>query len=239
MFSIDAANLIRVERLTYRYRRSVRSALDQVDLVIGAGVTALVGPNGAGKSTLFRLLTGVLAPTHGTVLLEGETPASYLTKRPLGFLPELPSAAEYLRVHELLDGLARLTRMKPAFRFGTLEMADLRLSDLSLGQRRRVELAAALIGEPSIVLLDEPANGLDPLGTIMLREALSEARAPKRAIVVASHHLDEVQRTADSIILLVNGQVRYAAPVVDAVSRYGSLDDLFRNIVLPATAASA
>jgi ABC-2 type transport system ATP-binding protein len=239
MSSGNPAILVRVERLTYRYRRAVRNALDQVDLVMGAGVTALVGPNGAGKSTLFRLLAGVLAPAHGTVVLEGEAPASYLTKRALGYLPELPSAAEYLRVRELLDGLARLTRTKTAFRFGTLELADLRLGDLSLGQRRRVELAAALIGDPAIVLLDEPANGLDPLGTIMLRAALTEAQAPNRAIVIASHRLDEVQRTADFIVLLVNGQVRYAAAVAEAVSRFGSLDELFQAIVLPPTAASA
>lgn len=233
-------DLIEVQALSFRYRRSSRPALDGVSFALPAGITGIVGPNGAGKSTLFRLLLGGLRPTSGSIALCGLDPDAYLRTRPLGYIPEQPTFEPFLTVAEFLDGLSRIHPPRlaeaaptagggPAGAVDVDEIRNRLLSDLSLGQKRRVEIAAALSGDPDVLLLDEPTNGLDPLAVLQLRDRLLAIRRPGRAILVASHHLDELERIVDRVVVLREGHVEGVWEAADAALRFGSLEGLFRE----------
>lgn len=210
-------------------------ALRGVDLSLGEGIVGLVGANGAGKTTLLRLMAGLLAPSAGSVLVGGRTAVAHRVAFGVGCIPDAAQLPPYLRVHAFLDGLRCAAGSPPptasevAIRHA-LGVADLNarpLAALSLGQRRRVELCAALIGDPDVLLLDEPTNGLDPLAMTALRSGLLEARRPSRVIVVSSHHLDELQRIADWIVLMHEGAVVASEAAHSLLARGRSLEDVF------------
>jgi ABC-2 type transport system ATP-binding protein len=228
---------IHLRSVSFRYRRqpAERPALRSVQLAVGDGVTGIVGPNGAGKTTLFGLLLGVFKPTEGEVRIDGRPPSAYLAEHPVGFVSEQPSLEAYLSVAEFLEGLSRLAGLSaealPWDRFGLESIREARLGDLSLGQKRRVELTGALCGDPALLLLDEPTNGLDPLAIAWLREALTEHRRAGRAILVASHHLDELQRIADRLVVLKDGRVVGVWEREEVLSVHGSFDAFFQAVV--------
>lgn len=188
-----------------------------VDLDVAAGeIHALVGLNGAGKTTVMRLLLGMLRPTAGTVTINGQSlnSADWTT---VGHLMETPLA------YGELDGRTNLTlaaRLHGATRTQAAQMVDRVLAELnlaryapvrarrmSLGNRQRLGLAAALQHNPQIIVLDEPTNTLDPAGVILLREALLRRAANGTGVLVSSHHLDEVARVAHRITVINAGQV--------------------------------
>jgi ABC-2 type transport system ATP-binding protein len=188
-----------------------------MDITVAAGqIHALVGLNGAGKSTLMRILLGMLKPTSGTVTIEGrglET-ADWAS---VGHLVETPLAYGELTVRQNLVLGARLHGV-PSSRVALMvdsAMAELRLDPyasrrsrtLSLGNRQRLGLASALQHDPRIIVLDEPSNGLDPAGVILLREALLSRVGKGAAVLVSSHHLDEVARLADRISVVNQGRI--------------------------------
>lgn len=191
-----------------------------VDLEVRPGeIHALVGLNGAGKTTLMKLLLGMLRPTAGEVVLDG----SRLTALPasawagVGHVIEHPLAYGDLTARQNLLLAARL-RMLPADtaaaavatavdELGLTAYAEVRARRLSAGNRQRVGLAAALQHRPGVIVLDEPTSTLDPAGVLLLRDALRARAAGGAAILVSSHHLDEVARIADRITLLNAGRV--------------------------------
>ena len=191
------------------------AALRGVDLALGDGIVGLVGANGAGKTTLLRVMAGMLAPSAGTVLVGGRSAIAHRVAVGVGSIPDGARLPQYLRVGAFLDGLRRAagspseTDSEGEIRraLGIAELVERPLATLSLGQRRRVELSAALIGNPDLLLLDEPTNGLDPLAMTALRSGLLAARRPGRLIVVSSHHLDELQRIAEWIVVMHEGRV--------------------------------
>jgi ABC-2 type transport system ATP-binding protein len=188
-----------------------------VDLELPAGqIVALVGLNGAGKSTLMRILLGMLRPDRGVVSLSGlpldEVPVEAWAR--VGHLVEYPLAYPELSVLRNLQLSARLRGVSdvPAavaaiLKEFALEQYRGRLArSLSLGNRQRVGLAAALQHEPDVIVLDEPTNALDPAGVILLRESLLRRAAAGAGILVSSHHLDEVARVADRITVINDGR---------------------------------
>ena len=191
-----------------------------VDLEVReGGVVAPVGLNGAGKTTLLRLVLGMLRPTAGVVALDGvpldRLPAAAWAG--VGAQIEYPSAYPELDVVTNLALAARLRGVARADVAGVVSAAldelDLaryarvRARRLSLGNRQRVGLAAALQHGPRLVVLDEPTNALDPRGIVLVREALVRRAAEGAAVLVSSHHLDEVARIADRIVVLAEGRV--------------------------------
>ena len=192
-----------------------------VDLTVTHGeIHAIVGLNGAGKSTLMRLLLGMIRPDSGDTVLDGQSvaiAAPELWAR-VGHLVEYPLAYPELTVTENLQLAARLhglsvTRAKatvetsvPEFKLEHFAARTAR--KLSLGNKQRVGLAAALQHNPAIVVLDEPTNALDPAGVILLREIIvRHARENAAAVLVSSHHLDEVARIADRITVMNGGRM--------------------------------
>ncbi len=199
-------------------------ALRGLNLELGTGITGVVGLNGVGKSTLLGILLGALEPTAGSVLIDGVSPHVYRTRHRVGYVAEGFRFEGHLRVAEFLDGLAELCKAPAYETFGTEALANHRLDQLSQGQRRRVEIAAALIGGVALLLLDEPTNGLDPIALRELREILLSLRRPGVSVIVSSHHLDELERIVDRVVLMTRGAIAAVHTREELLSAYGSFD---------------
>ncbi len=197
------------------------TVLDDVSLNVGPSeIHALVGLNGAGKTTLMRILLGMLTPDRGTAHLTGVrvSAAGERVWSRVGHMLETPFAYPELTARENVYSSARLHGMgreaagaaaeRALTDLGLDHYASRRAGTLSLGNRQRVGLAAALVHGPDVLVLDEPTNALDPRGVIDLRRILQEAsRERGAAILVSSHHLDEVARMADRISVLHRGRI--------------------------------
>ncbi len=190
-------------------------AVDDVSAVAVPGqVTALLGPNGAGKTTTLRMLLGLVAPTSGTATFGGRRydelsdPVCEVgaVLESSGFHPGR-TALDHLRV---LATAARLPSDAPGrvlAETGLAEDARRRVGDFSLGMRQRLGLAAAMLGDPSVLVLDEPTNGLDPPGIVWLRGYLRRLADDGRTVLLSSHALNEVERTADHVLVLAQGRL--------------------------------
>jgi ABC-2 type transport system ATP-binding protein len=194
-------------------------AINDVSFALGPGVTGLLGPNGAGKSTLLHLLAGLLRPSAGQVLVEGESawqrPAMYAR---MGLVPERESVHPYLTGFEFVRLNAQLQGMRdPAAAarraIATVELddvADRTVGSYSKGMRQRTKLAAALVHDPSVLLLDEPFNGLDPRQRLHMMSLLTSMAEAGRTILFSSHILEEVERLAEAVLVVYAGRLAAA-----------------------------
>lgn len=215
------------ERVTKRYGRQVL-ALDDVSWSLRRGARAcLLGPNGAGKSTSIRLLQGVLRPTAGCVtVLETPIDSTYYldARRHIGIVPQSPgmfrdlTVGEYLALARRLYGRGDVAAVLE--RFGLAPHRETLLGQLSGGYQRRVSLAAALLPEPELLLLDEPTVGLDPVAAHAVHAALREAMAVRgRTTLLCTHNLAEAEALCDEVVILRQGRVLLHAPVTDLRQR--------------------
>ena len=186
------------------------TAVEDLSATVRPGrVTAFLGPNGAGKTTTLRMLLGLVRPTSGSATFDGRTYAELADPvREVGTLLEATGfhpgrrARDHLRV---LTTAARLAPDRPdqvLGQVGLVDAAERKVGGFSLGMRQRLGLAAALLGDPPVLVLDEPANGLDPQGIRWLRSFLRELAAQGRTVLVSSHVLPEVEQTADDVLVL-------------------------------------
>lgn len=196
------------------------NALDGVDLHIRRGAAvAIVGLNGAGKSTLVRTLLGYIRPTEGTARIDGLPPRIYVQQNGIAYIPEkvaIPdqwTVREALRAYAMMGNLAddawdRVDRVLDRLGLGSLHHR--RIGALSKGNVQRVAIAQAILGDRTLMILDEPTDGLDPVWIVEFRSILREWRdaEPGRTLVLASHDLSEVERLVDEAILLHNGRIR-------------------------------
>jgi ABC-2 type transport system ATP-binding protein len=216
--------------ITKRYRGT--TALDAVDLSFGPGITGLLGPNGAGKTTLLRIIATVLAPDAGDVRLLGRIPATpddlAEVRRRLGYQPQemgFPRAftgfgfVDYMAV--LKEWTARGPRHDEVRRVLDLvdlgEVATKHVRALSGGQRRRVALAQAMLGDPALLLLDEPTTGVDPEQRVSLRQVLSRA-GERSTVLLSTHQTEDVAALCDRVVVLDQGRVRFDGAVIDLVA---------------------
>ncbi|MBX3471578.1 MAG: ABC transporter ATP-binding protein [Planctomycetes bacterium] len=207
-----------VRDLVKRYPRARADALRGLSLEGEPGqVVGLLGPNGAGKTTAVKCLAGLVRPTSGQALLHGEDARAPHARRHLGYLPEAPRYAAHLTAAELLDREGRLLglpRAERRARTATLldrvgltgQVWSRLVSTYSKGERARLGLALALVGEPSVVLLDEPTDGLDPVGRRAVRDLLRALRDEGRAVLVNTHLLSEAEACCDRVVILKAGQ---------------------------------
>lgn len=207
--AVDARGLVR----TFDDGTGIRG----VDIWGAPGeIHALVGLNGAGKSTLMRLLLGMLTPTAGTITIAGQA-LKHVDWATVGHLVDYPLAYRELTCRQNLALGARLHGVSPAkipdmvaaaiAELQLTQYADRRAAKLSLGNKQRLGLASALQHDPRFIVLDEPTNSLDPSGVILLREALLRRSDEGAAVLVSSHHLDEVARIAGRISVLNAGRI--------------------------------
>ena len=194
-------------------------AVSNVSFAIGPGVTGLLGPNGAGKSTILKMLAVLLTPSMGTVRVLGEpvraNPGLY---RRVGLVPEQEVVYPFLTGREFVRLNAILQRLPDpdaaaAAAIARVEMtaaADRPVGGYSKGMRQRIKVAAALVHEPEVLILDEPLTGTDPLQRLQLIKLIRSLGAEGRTVIVSSHILHEVERLADQILVLVNGKLAAA-----------------------------
>ncbi|MCT9821464.1 ABC transporter ATP-binding protein [Microbacterium sp. W1N] len=210
--TVPADVLVRADALVKRFGDT--TALDGVTLDFRSGeCVGLLGPNGAGKTTLLTLIEGLRQPTSGTVSLFGGDPRDTRSRVHLGTTPQATALPESLRVREVLQFVAA-HYPSPADRSALIEEFDLgdllalQCGALSGGQQRRVAVALAFVGDPRLVLLDEPTTGLDVDARRALWEAVRARHAAGCTIVVTSHHLEEIERLAHRVVVIDDGRVR-------------------------------
>jgi ABC-2 type transport system ATP-binding protein len=192
--------------------------LNDITCEIGPGITALLGMNGAGKTTLIRLITGQLRPTTGELKVFGEEPfANANVYRRLGYCPEIDNFYEHYTGRDFVKFLARLdglsaadakTRTEEVLEMvGMTDRAGRKIAGYSKGMRQRIKLAQAMLHNPEMILLDEPLNGLDPVGRRELIDILGALANQGKAILVSSHILFEVEQMTRSLLLLHRGRL--------------------------------
>jgi ABC-2 type transport system ATP-binding protein len=207
--------------LTKRY--GARTAVDNLDLELPAGVVAgFVGPNGAGKTTTMAMLLGLVRPTAGTGTVLGSSmddPADYLPR--VGALIESPafypalSGAENLRMFATVGGQSTASIPALLETVGLSGRGDDRYRSYSLGMKQRLGIAAALLGDPELLILDEPANGLDPQGVREMRSLIGDLAGTGRTVLVSSHDLSELEQVCDWLVLIDTGRSLYQGPTRD------------------------
>jgi ABC-2 type transport system ATP-binding protein len=230
---IDRSLAVCTRDLSKHYRhpwtRKVNKALEGLDLEVARGeVFGYLGPNGAGKTTTLKLLCGLHRPTRGEGWLFGECIARDATRRRVGFLPERPYFYEYLNGIEYLElvgqlsGLSGRDAAKAARswlgRVGLGAEPRKALRKYSKGMLQRLGLAAALVHQPDLVILDEPMSGLDPFGRRDVRDLILEQRDKGTTILFSSHILPDVEMICDRVAIVIEGRLRHTATVGEIVS---------------------
>ena len=206
---------ITVAGLTKRYGQL--TAVDAMTFAVEPGqVTGFLGPNGAGKTTTLRMILGLVRPTAGRALIGGRRYAELdQPRRAVGAVLETTgfhpgrTGRDHLRVLAVAGGLPGERVSAVLGQVGLADDADRRVRGYSLGMRQRLGLAAALLGDPPVLILDEPGNGLDPAGLAQLRDLLRDLAAEGRTILMSSHVLSEVAQTVDRVIIVAGGTLRY------------------------------
>ena len=226
---------IEVRGLTKRFGEV--TAVDDLSFTVDAAtVTGFLGPNGAGKTTTLRMLLCLIQPAAGTAVINGRPYREVRDQvgaslEATGFHPGR-TARDHLRTRALARGLdLNATAVDAALAMVDLAgAANRRTGVFSLGMKQRLGLAAALLGDPRVLILDEPANGLDPEGVKWLRGLLRGLAAEGRTIFVSSHILAEVTQTADRVVIINQGRVVADAKLADLVRGEETLEDLFLNL---------
>lgn len=237
---------IEINQLTKRYGEFL--ALDSLTLQVERGqILGFIGPNGAGKTTTIRILVGLLKATSGTATIAG---ADCLTetkkiKRLVGYMPDEFGKYDNMRVSEYLDffgaayGIARRSRAKRIDEVldiaGATHMKDLFVDALSRGMQQRVALARTMMHDPEVLILDEPANGLDPQARIDMRTMLLRLSELGKTLIVTSHILPELARICDVVAMITRGKLR-AAGTVDTIMRQIQQRRTFEVMLLEETA---
>jgi ABC-2 type transport system ATP-binding protein len=209
-----AANTVELTNTTRWYGNVV--AVNDITMTLGPGVTGLLGPNGAGKSTLLHMISGFLPPSRGTVTVGGVAPwRNPDIFRTVGLVPERDSVYAFLTAREFVTASAKLHRLpdpEAATRRALdmvelVEVADRPIDTYSKGLRQRAKVAAALVHDPAVLLLDEPFNGMDPRQRLHMMDLLKRLGAQGRVILFSSHILEEVERLADTVQVVVAGRL--------------------------------
>jgi ABC-2 type transport system ATP-binding protein len=217
-------------------------AVDGLTFTVAPGqVTGFLGPNGAGKTTTLRMLLGLVAPTAGRALIGGRRYVDLREPRrsvgavleATGFHPGR-TGRDHLRVIAAAGGLPADGIAAVLDRVGLAAAAGRRVRGYSLGMRQRLGLAAALLGDPRALILDEPANGLDPAGMAELRDLLRGLAADGRTVLMSSHLLSEVAQTVDRVIIVADGTLRFAGPLGELTGGRGeTLEAAFLRLTSP------
>lgn len=227
---MNAGEIVRVEGLVKEFRSGLglrrKRAVDGISFGVREGeIFGFVGPNGAGKTTTLKLLMGLIRPTAGSATILGHDVGETAFRRHVGFLPENPYFYEYLTGREILGFYARLSgvpgrrireRVETLLAWVGLEHAgDARLRTYSKGMLQRVGIAQALVHDPSVVFLDEPMSGLDPIGRKEIRDLVLRLHGEGKTVFMNTHILSDVEMLCDRVAIIVKGAIRYEGPIAE------------------------
>lgn len=236
-----SSKIVEIDNLKKTYlvgfmRKAVEGARGITFDVREGEIVGLIGPNGAGKTTTIKCLLGLCAPTSGSARIRGLDAREPRARSGVGFLPENPYVYPYLTPREFVDLCARLSGMsasarteqvpKVLERTGIAWAADRPVHRLSKGMLQRTGLAAALVANPDLLVLDEPMSGLDPLGRREVRDLIFEERARGRTVLFSSHVLSDVEALCDRVVILRAGAVVVAGAVNELVHRSATMTEL-------------
>jgi ABC-2 type transport system ATP-binding protein len=225
--------MIEISHLSKRY--GDKAAVDDISFVVRPGrVTGFLGPNGAGKSSTLRILLGLDAPTAGTALIDGRRYRDL--DFPLHTVGALLDEAGAVPDRRAIDHLTWIAQSNRIGRARVLEVLDLvgladagrkRVKKYSLGMGQRLGIAAALLGDPDVLVLDEPVNGLDPEGIRWIRRFLREYAASGRTVLLSSHLMTEMADTADDVVIINHGRIVTLGSLDEVTTGHASLEDAF------------
>lgn len=223
---VSVNSVITIEHLFKQYHTI--TALNDVSFSISQGATiGVLGPNGAGKSTLFRLIAGLLQPDGGTIRPNAGTWPTISYKPDRLLFPNRLTAYDYLCMVGQLSGV-HASQLDNAVQLvlnqvGLQRASNKKIGILSKGMRQRIGIAQSLIGEPDLILLDEPSNGLDPNGQAEMATLIQALRDQGKTILLSSHQLREVTATCTEIIIIQDGQLTYSGSMIDALSMHPTI----------------
>jgi len=233
-------NILEVSNLCVAFRQGkhVHKALDNVSFAVKPGSTiGFIGPNGAGKTTTLHVLLGFVAPDSGSATLLGQDASTALSRSKIGYLSEHPESYKFMTGREYLEMTAKLFHIPKADRKQRIAelLEEVELSDhahkkiaaYSRGMLQRIGLAQALINDPDLLILDEPTNGLDPIGRMKIRKLIEQLKARGKTIFFSSHELSEIETVCDEIIMIADGRIIKHGTLSELAGKGQSLEHYF------------
>ena len=215
--------------------------------VMEGEIFGFVGPNGAGKTTTLKVLMGLIKATSGSASILGHDVRETAYRREIGFLPENAYFYDYLTGRELLDFYARLSGVPASGRservatlldwVGLTYAGDQRVRSYSKGMAQRVGIAQALVHDPSVIFLDEPMSGLDPIGRKEIRDLIIRLRSEGKTVFMNTHILSDVEMVCDRVAIIVHGKIRYQGRIEEFLSDGSSVSDVVVSGISPELAA--
>jgi ABC-2 type transport system ATP-binding protein len=215
--------MIQFSHLTKTYKK--RNVVDDFSLTVNVPIFGFLGQNGAGKTTIMKMIVGLIAPTHGTIILDGKPSAEEGSRRRMGYMPETPyfyermTGLEFMRFCDELDGsqgrgAARKAHYETLLkRTGIYEARNAEVRTYSKGMRQRLGFAQALVNDPEYLFLDEPLDGLDPIGRREMKAVMLELKREGRKIFLNTHILYDVEEVCDEVGVIHEGKLLYAGSV--------------------------
>ena len=227
-------NLIECRELTKNFGSKV--ALDRVDLNIGRGkVVGLLGPNGSGKTTLIKLMNGLIRPTYGEVLMDGQQPGTH-TKAIISYLPDRTYFADWMTVKDILDMFSEFyedfdrSKAEDMCASMNINVRD-RIKTMSKGTKEKVQLILVMSREADLYLLDEPIGGVDPAARDYILETIIAGYRENATLVISTHLIADVEKILDGIVFLKEGRIAQVSSVEEIRENEGkSVDALFREV---------
>ncbi len=239
---LELDNLTKIYRKSHLGRTQTSRGVENISLKIREGeVFGLIGPNGAGKTTLIKSILGLLFPTSGDVKIFGIPASQSDARKRVGFLPEVPYFYRYLSAKEVLEfygnlsGMSRATlpaRIEEVLKMVRMsEHAARPMREFSKGMLQRVGLAQAMLHNPDILIFDEPAGGLDPIGIREMRELMIALNKSGKTIFFSSHSISEIEKVSHRVGIIVRGNIKQIISVEEAHKTGINLEELFIKIV--------
>lgn len=224
----------------YGTKKKGKFSVKNLSLSITKGsVFGFLGPNGAGKTTTIKMIVGLSKPTHGTITLSGGSPEDISVREKIGFMPESPSFYVYLTGREFLEFVAELFMIQDSKELITNILSSVELQDAadkyirtySKGMLQRLGLAQALINDPDILFLDEPLDGLDPLGRAQIKKIILDLKKRNKTIFLNTHILSDVATLCDTVGIIDNGELIMVGTPNNITNNHNNLEEAFVSII--------
>ena len=209
----------------YGKGKKMRTVVSDFSLSVKSPIFGFLGQNGAGKTTIMKMVVGLLAPTSGTITIDGKLPTDPATKNRIGFMPETPYFYERMKGIEFLDfsaelftgikGKSKVSHEELLKKVGIYDARNYEIRTYSKGMRQRLGFAQALVNDPEYLFLDEPLDGLDPLGRREMKQVMLQMKKEGRKIFLNTHILYDVEEMCDEVGVIHRGKLLYAGPVAD------------------------